>query len=162
MPYNYACQNYSKEHMARAVARSVPISTKASIEICNSIRHKSVARAKTILKDAISLRKPIRYTRFREGAGHKPGMAAGKFPKKASEHILQLIEAVEANAQFKGINTSNLEIVHIAAQDAGNVWRYGRQRRRKMKSTTIEIMVAEGKKEEKHEKKQAKAAEEKK
>lgn len=151
MGYNYSSNAYNKEHMARAIGRGLPISTKASINICNSIKHKSVARAKVILKEAIALKTPIKYTRFTEGAGHKPGMASGKYPQRASEEILALIEAVESNAQFKGLNTSDLIITHISAQDAGNVWRYGRHKRRKQKRTHIEIIVEESRKEAKSE-----------
>jgi large subunit ribosomal protein L22 len=149
MEYSYALQNYDNEHMARAVGRALPVSRKASIEIGNTIRHKTVARAKTILKEVISMKAPIKFTRFTNGAGHKPGMASGKYPQKAAEHILALVEAVESNAQFKGLNTSNLIITHFAVQFGGNAWKYGRQKRRKAKRTNIEIAVAEGKAKEK-------------
>lgn len=148
MGYNYSNKNYSKEHMARVVGRVLPISTKASIEICNNLRKKSVARAKTILKGVMTLKTPIKFTRFTSGAGHKKGIGAGKYPVKAAGEILKLLEGTESNAQFKGINTSNLIITHISAQKAGNVWRYGRFRRRKMKRTHIELIVKESKKEE--------------
>jgi outer membrane biosynthesis protein TonB len=59
--------------------------------------------------------------------------------------IRKLLETVEANAQFKGLNTSDLKIVHISANNAGNVWRYGRFRRRKMKRTDIEVVEEESK-----------------
>src|SRR3990167_5823657 len=112
MPYHYA-NEYTKEHMARAVGRSLPISWKQSVEICNAVRKRSVARAKTILKDTIAMRKPIKYTRYTHGAGHKFGIGSGKFPQKAAEHILTVIEHAEANAQFKGLNTGGLVIKAI-------------------------------------------------
>jgi len=143
MAYKYSNQKYSDEHMARASGRSLPISTKASIEICNMLRGAGLIRAKVILQDAISMQKPIEFKRFRNGAGHKKGIASGKFPVKAATEILKLLDNIEANAQFKGLNTSNLIINHILAQKGGNVWRYGRVRRRKMKRTNIEIVVEE-------------------
>ena len=143
MAGTYSNKEYRKDHMARALGKSLPISFKASIEIANSIRKKSLSRAKQILNDAIALKKPIEYTRFTNGAGHKKGIAAGKYPQKAAGEILKMLLSVEANAQFKGINTSNLIIKHISANNAGNTWRYGRHRRRKMKRTNIEIIVEE-------------------
>ena len=131
--------------MARAIGKAMPISTKASIEICNSLRGKKVASAKRILKEVIDLKSPIKFTRFTNGAGHKKGIGPGKYPTKAADEILQLIESTEANAQFKGLNTSDLIIKHISAQNAGNTWRYGRHRRRKMKRTNLEIIIEEGK-----------------
>ncbi len=135
--------------MAKGIGVDLAISTKSSIEICNRLRKKSVARAKVILQDAMDKKVPIEFTRFTNGAGHKRGIGAGRFPVNAAREILALLKNVEANAQFKGLNTSNLIIEHISAQNAGNQWRYGRHRRRKMKKTHIEVVVKEGKKEEK-------------
>ncbi len=145
MANNYSSQVYNKEHMARGIGRALPISTKASIEICNSLRKKPVAKAKTMLKDAMDLKTPIKFTRFTNGAGHKKGMMAGKYPQKAAKEIFKLIESIESNAQFKGLNTSDTIIKHISAQKGGNAWRYGRFRRRKAKRTNIEIVIEEGK-----------------
>ncbi len=147
MAYKYSNSNYKKEHMARAVGRALPISTKASIEICNSLRKKNLANAKRILNDVMRFEKPMKFTRFTNGLGHEKGMASGRYPIKAASEILGLIESCEANAQFKGLNTSSLTISSITAQNAGNVWRYGRHRRRKMKRTHIEVVLEESKQE---------------
>ncbi|MBD3164877.1 50S ribosomal protein L22 [Candidatus Woesearchaeota archaeon] len=144
MAGKYSIKEYG-ENMARAAGRALPVSTKASVEICSNLRKKTVARSKNILKGVIALAKPIKFTRFTNGAGHKKSIGAGKYPQKAAREMLKLLEAAEANAQFRGINTSGLVIKHISAYSAGNVWRYGRHRRRKMKRTNIEIVVEEGK-----------------
>ena len=149
MAYKYTVKDYNKEHMAKVAGRALPISTKAAINICNNLKKRSVAYAKMFLKEVMILKTPVKYTRFTNGAGHKRGnMAAGKYPINAAKHILKLIESVESNAQFKGLNTSNLIIVSILAQHGGNQWRHGRQRRRKMKRTHVEIIVEEGKSKE--------------
>ena len=136
MVHNYSDKDYNKEHMARVVGRALPISTKVSIEVCNRIRKNKVSRAKVILKEVVDMKTPIKFTRFMNGAGHKKGIGPGKYPQKAAGEILKIIESVEANAQFKGLNTSELIIKHISAQNAGNTWRYGRHRRRKMMQPT--------------------------
>jgi len=135
--------------MAKAVGRSMPVSTKQAIEICNTIRKMPLAKAKRLLDEVSRKKIAIKFRRFTEGAGHKPGIGAGKYPVKASKEMLALLESAEANAQFKGLNTGSLVIKHISAQDGGNVWRYGRRRRRRMKRTHIEIVLEESKKEEK-------------
>ncbi len=150
-------QNYEKEHMSRAAGRGLNVSTKASIELCNAIRGKTVGRAKAILQGVIDIKTPIRFTRFTNGVGHRRGMASGRYPAKAATEILSLLESAESNAQFKGLNTSDLLIRHISAQKGANIWRYGRIRRRKTKNTHVEIVLVEGKKKE--ERKQAKKAE---
>ncbi|HLD19063.1 MAG TPA: 50S ribosomal protein L22 [Candidatus Nanoarchaeia archaeon] len=152
MAYGYMTQNYEPKSQARAVALSLPISTKKTIEICNRIRGKQLSKAKGYLSRVMEMRQAVAYTKFNKGgAGHKPGMAVGRFPIKTAAHLLKLLDSVEANAESKGLNTGTLAIIHIAAQQGGKAMHYGRQGRRKMKRTTVEIVVAE--KEQKKEKK---------
>jgi len=139
---------YNKEHMAKVNGRSLSISTKMSIEICNFIRNKKLDWAKTELEKIAKKEKPLRLTRFNKDRGHKKGMAAGAYPIKASTEILSLLNSVEANAQFLGLNTSNLIIKKIIATQASGQWHYGRQRRRRMKRTNIELVVEETAKKE--------------
>ena len=70
----------------------------------------------------------------------------GRYPVKVSKHIIGFLNQVTANAQFKGLNTAHLIIAQIIVNKAGNQWHYGRQRRRQMKRTHIEIVVQEAKK----------------
>jgi large subunit ribosomal protein L22 len=143
--YNYPIKDYNKDHMARCVGIGLPISRKNSIEICNFIRDKKLAKAKEILKDTINLKKAIPIKRFNKNRGHKKETGPGKYPKKTAKEILQLVENVEANAQFKGLNTADLIIYHISSTKGATQWHYGRQRRRKMKRTNIVIVVKEEK-----------------
>jgi len=131
------------EHRARAVGLLMPISTKQSIEICSLIRGKNIQKAKKILNEAKDMKKPIPYTRFTEGAGHKHGIGPGKYPVKACNEILRLVNLVEANAQHKGLDTSSLEIIHVCAKKGPKSWHYGRQSRIAMKRTHVEIVVEE-------------------
>ena len=84
-------------------------------------------------------------------------MAAGRYPIKACQHILALLESAESNAQFKGLSTADLIVTHISAQKGPDTWRYGRHIRRQAKRTHIEIILEERKKakEEKPAKKKA-------
>jgi len=141
--YNYAFDKFNKESMARAVGRDLPISTKQAIEICNFARKKNLQTIKEIFRQVIKKRTAIPFRRFTEGAGHKAGMAAGKYPVKACGHLLKLLESAEINAQQKGLNTSNLLIIHICAQGGPTPWHYGRHRRRRMKRTHVEVVVEE-------------------
>jgi len=164
MRYNYSTKRYNKENMAKVVGISLPISTKFCVEICNFIRYKTTGEAKKILQDVIEGKKAIPFKIFKRDLSHKKKIGAGRYPKKAATDIVKLLESAEANAQFKGINTSNLRIAHINAHLASRPWRYGRQRRRKAKRTHIEIIVGEkktkeSKKETKKEKKISKIEE---
>ncbi|MBI2208701.1 50S ribosomal protein L22 [Candidatus Woesearchaeota archaeon] len=143
MGKNYSFSSYSKENMARVIGKSLPISFKQSIEICNFIRNKDVGYAKNVLNKVIEKKRAIPFRRFNDNMGHKNRIAAGRYPGKASKEILDLISLVEANAQFKGMNSSNLVITHINANKAATVMHYGRKRSRKAKRTNIEIVVKE-------------------
>lgn len=134
--------------MARAMGRALPISFKQSVEVCNFIRGKGVNEAKSILKKVSEKKMIVPFKRFNRDLGHKKKIGPGRFPVKTSKELLKLLEAVEANAQFKGLNTSNLTIMHICAHKASKVWHFGRKRRRQMKRTNVEVIVEESAKKE--------------
>jgi large subunit ribosomal protein L22 len=141
--YKYAFKDYNKESMARAVILASSVSTKHCIEICNHIKGRKISAAKTILNDAIELKKAIPFKRFNHNVGHKRKIGPGRYPQKACQEVLTVINSCEANAQGKGLNTSELIITHICANMASRPWRYGRARRRKTKKTHVEVVLVE-------------------
>jgi large subunit ribosomal protein L22 len=148
----------------RALGRDLAISSKQAIEICNYLRHRKVAQAKMLLEQVMEQKQALPFKRFTDGLGHKPGkMASGRYPMKASKAFIGLLESVEANAQTKGLNTNELEIIHLCAHRAHSPVHYGRNQGREFKRTHVEIVVQEtagkGKKNEqkKEVKKEAKA-----
>ena len=145
------------EHFARANSFNVPISTKQSIEISKSLRYKRTNYAISFLEEVIGLRKAVPFKTFNRDMGHKAGMSSGRFPQKAAKEFLRLVKSVEANAQFKGLNTSNLKITKLVA-NKGVVPITGGRHRRATKRTNLEIEVKEvaGKKTEEKKKKEAK------
>ncbi|MDO8642325.1 MAG: 50S ribosomal protein L22 [Candidatus Woesearchaeota archaeon] len=159
--HGYSFPDYEKGSMVRVIGRDVSISTKHSIEVCNTLRHRNIAVVKRILEDAIALKRPIPFKRYTNGAGHKPGMAAGQFPKNACTAILNLIKSLEMNAQHKGLNTSRLVIIHAVANKGARPYRISRQRGRRMKNTHLEF-VAREQKEAAPEQRKQKAKQEKK
>ena len=103
---------------ARAMAKSLKISPKHSVEICNAIRGMDVAKAKIYLEDVIEMKKSVPFKRHNRDVGHRKGMkgwAAGRYPVKASKAILSVIENAEANAEYKGMDVENLKIEHISS-----------------------------------------------
>lgn len=133
--------------MARAIGTALPISFKQSVEVCNFIKNKNINDVKKILQNVIKKETAIPFRIYNWDLGHKKKIGPGRYPEKASRTFIKLIEAVEANAQFKGLNTSNLVIAHVSAHKAGKAWHFGRKSRRRMKRTNIEIIVEEKTKE---------------
>ena len=150
----YTFRNYNEEHMARAIGMALPISFKQSVEICNFIENKNVNDAKKLLQNVSEKKIAIPFKRYIFDLGHKKKIGPGRYPEKASKEFIKLIESVEANAQFKGLNTSNLIIAHVSAHKAGKAWHYGRKTRRRMKRTNVEIVVEEKAKSQDKESKQ--------
>ncbi|MBI3026813.1 50S ribosomal protein L22 [Candidatus Woesearchaeota archaeon] len=139
----YTFINYNSEHMARAVGLGLPISLKQSVEICNFIKNRNVIDAKKILQNVIDKKLAIPFRRYNWDLGHKKKIGPGRYPEKSSKYLIKLIEDAEANAQFKGMSTSNLVISHISAHKSAKSWHYGRKSRRKMKRTNVEIVIGE-------------------
>jgi large subunit ribosomal protein L22 len=140
--YKYSTKDYNKENMARAVGINLAVSTKISVEVCDNLRGKNIEKAKLLLNNIIHEGQALPMKKFTGDRGHKRGKGAGRYPIKTAEEFLNVLESVESNAQFKGLNTSNLIISHINAQKCANAWHYGRHRT-KMKRTTIEVVVKE-------------------
>ena len=139
----YAFRAYNQEHMARAIGMALPISFKQSVEICNFIESKNVNEVKKMLQSVAEKKLAIPFKRYNWDLGHKKKIGPARYPEKASKEFIKLIENVEANAQFKGLNTSNLIIAHVSAHKAGKTWHFGRKSRRRMKRTNVEIIVEE-------------------
>ncbi len=129
-------------HIAIAKALNLPVSTKHCIEICRNLRFKDVSYAKQYLQDVAQLKRAVEFKRFVMNTAHKPGMSTGRFPAKAASEILKLIKAVEANAQFKGLNTTSLKITKLVANRAPNPFGGGRHRTG-TKRTHVEVEVKE-------------------
>ena len=113
---------YNKEvdeaKTARAMAKSLKISPKHSVEICNAIRGMEVSKAKTYLEDVMEMKKSVPFKRHNKGVGHRKGQegwASGRYPVKAAEQILKVLENAEANAEYKGMDVENLKIEHISS-----------------------------------------------
>lgn len=139
----YTFRNYNQEHMARAVVMALPISFKQSVEVCNFIKNKNTVDAKKILYNVIEQKTAVPFKRYIYDLGHKKKIGPARYPEKTSKQFIKLLEAVEANAQFKGLNTSNLAILHVSAHKSGKGWHSGRHSRRRMKRTNVEIVVEE-------------------
>ena len=149
--------NVKDEHIAKASSLNLAISTKHSIEICNFLRYKPLSFAKAYLEDVAEMKKAIPFNRFNKDMGHKKGMSAGRYPVKAAKLFLVLLNSAEANAQFKGLNTSGLKITKILSNRA-SIPSTGGRSRTGTKRTSLEIEVKEvlTKKEDKKTKKDVK------
>ena len=134
--------NVKDEHIAKASAQNLAISTKHCIEISKFLRYRPLSFAKAYIEDVIEQKKAIPFKRFNRDVGHKAGMAAGRYPVKAAKQFLALLNSVESNAQFKGLNTSGLKITKILANKA-SIPSTGGRSRTGTKRSNLEVEVKE-------------------
>ena len=133
------------ERDACAFGRSLPISTKASVEICRALREKTVTQAKEYLLKVMEQKAVVPFLRYKHNVGHRKGpYAAGRYPGKASKHILEILESAAANATNKGFARGDLVIKHISAHKGPKVMHFGRHRG-KAKRTHVQVVLTERK-----------------
>lgn len=135
--------NIEADHVAIAKAYNLPISLKKSIEICDFLRYKELKKAQRILNEVMKKKTAIPFKRYNMDTGHKPGIAAGRYPEKASSEILNLLNSAEANAENKGLDTEKLVISKLIANKGNKMFHPGRHRGIKMKRTHLEVKLEE-------------------
>jgi len=119
--------DYDPLTQVRASGREVDISPKAAREICKVIKGMSIAKAKKFLEDVIAKRQPVPFRRYKKEVPHRSSQFkfhAGGYPVKAAEEILKVIKNLESNAEFKGLNTEKMIIIHAATMKGMKVKRY--------------------------------------
>jgi len=144
----YSFQKYDKEKMCRAKAFFMPVSAKHSREIAKFIVRKNALKVMNELEQVQKLKLVVPFTRFKKDMGHKRGIAAGRYPVKASKYIAELLKNALANAKQKGFAEQDMVITHVNASLSLP------KERRRGKFTTFEIVLenAPAKKEKKQEK----------
>ena len=122
--YGYRVSTEKAAATAKASLREVTPSPKASIEVCRQIRGMMLPKARLLLEDVVEKRRSVPFRRHVRGVGHRKGSSSGRYPVKAARHILNLLDNLQNNAEFKGLDPSKLRIVHIQAQRGRKLKRY--------------------------------------
>ncbi len=135
-----------KTSTAEVYGKSLPISTKISVEICDAIRGEGLTKAKSFLNEIVLMKRPLALKKFNRERPHKRGnIAAGRYPIKTGREFLRLLDSAGSNAENKGLDINNLVVKFAKADRAERRWRTGRKGRMVMKSTHVRIIVEERK-----------------
>ncbi len=116
--FSYSFQNYDKAKHVRASLRDADISHKHAREVCKAIKNMSVSRARDYLEDVIALKQPVPFRRYKLEVGHRSqlqGFPAGRYPVKTAKAFLKLLDNIEANAEYKGMDVDRLKIIHASS-----------------------------------------------
>lgn len=115
----YSVKEIDPARSVRCSGRELRISPKAASEICRTIKGMRIDEAKKLLEAVIAKKRPIAYRRYKTEVPHKSHSErwhAGRYPKNAASKILGLLEEMQSNAEYKGLDTDRLRIVHAASQ----------------------------------------------
>jgi len=110
------------ETTAKAMLRERQMSHKHSKAIAREIKGKTAAEAVEYLEAVIAEEQSVPFREHNSGVGHRndiDGWDAGRYPEKASEGFLDLLENAVGNADEQGFDGENMEIMHVAAHKVG-------------------------------------------
>jgi large subunit ribosomal protein L22 len=149
--YSIITETLDPEKTAKASGREIKVSHKHAREVCKTIKGMTLTNAKNYLRDVMDKKKAVPITRYNKKVGHRHGLVksfAGRYPIKASEKILKVIQAAEANAENKGLDVDRLRILHAAAYPGTKIKRFtprahGRASPKYETLTHVEIVLQE-------------------
>jgi large subunit ribosomal protein L22 len=137
---------------AKAMLRERQMSHKHSKAIAREIKGMTAGEAVSYLEAVIDGEQPVPFKQHNSGVGHRSGIDgwdAGRFPAKASEAFLDLLENAIGNAEHQGFDGEDMEIMHVAAHKVGE--QEGRQPRAMGRASAwntpevdVELILEEG------------------
>ena len=112
--HHYAFNNFDNTKHVHAALREKAISHKHAREIAVTINGMSVEKARDYLLNEIQLKVCVPFKRYKKAVGHKsdPGVMSGRYPQKAATEILKLLDNLESNAEYKGMDLDRLKIIN--------------------------------------------------
>ncbi len=149
--YSVIEEMLNPEKTAKASGRELKVSHKAAREICKAIKGMMLNQAKQYLRDVAVKKKAVPYMRYNKKLPHRHGIVnafCGRYPVKASQQILDILESAQSNAENKGLDVDRLRIFHAAAYQGIKMKRYtprahGRASPKYDTTTHVEIVLDE-------------------
>ncbi len=117
--WGYSIKELDPDRTVKCAGRELRISPKAATEICRTIKGMRLEQAKELLEGVTEGRVPIAYRRYNKEVAHRSQdtrFAAGRYPIRAAKGILRMLEQLESNAEYKGLDVDRLKIMHAASQ----------------------------------------------
>ncbi len=115
MKLNFSIET-SPEKTSRAMGKELHISKKHAHEIATAIKGMKLAAAREFLENVVALKQAVPYKRYTRNIPHKKGMCTGRYPQKAAKEVLSVLKNAESNATYKGLDSGNMKIVHVATK----------------------------------------------
>ena len=124
--FGYAFQNYDRTMHVRASAREKDISHKHAREVAVAVKGLSIDKARDYLLAVISKQRAVAFRRYKNQVGHKadPGMMAGRYPQKTAKEFIKVLDNLESNAEYKGMDLDRIKIVNVTVHKGMLVKRF--------------------------------------
>ena len=115
--YDYAFQNFDSTRHVRASIREKKISHKHAREVATAIKGLTIEKARDYMISVVAKDRAIPFRRFKNQVGHRsdPGMMSGRYPEKTAKEFLKLLDNLESNAEYKGMDIDRLKIINATA-----------------------------------------------
>ncbi len=115
MKLNYSIEPVA-EKTSKALGKELHISRKHAHEIASAIKGMKLENAREFLEDVAALKRAVPYKRYTRNVPHRKGMCTGRYPQKAAKEFLRVLKNAESNATYKGLDSENLRITHVATK----------------------------------------------
>jgi large subunit ribosomal protein L22 len=124
--FKYAFQNYDKTKHVRSALREKTISHKHAREIAVAIKGMSIEKARDYLQDVVRLKRAVAFRRYNNEVGHKSdtGIMSGRYPQKAANEFIKLLDNLESNAEYRGMDLDRLRIVNATVHKGRKLQRF--------------------------------------
>jgi large subunit ribosomal protein L22 len=108
--FQYSFQNFDRSKHVRAALREKSISHKHAREV------------------AVAIKIAVPYRRYKNEVAHRSnirdGYCAGRFPQKTAKEVLKLIDNLESNAEYKGMDLDSLKIISAVVHKGTKIERF--------------------------------------
>lgn len=125
--WGYSITPTNPDVTVKASARELRVSPKHATEVCSTIKGMKLYQAKTYLQNVVAKKQPVPIRKHKKKIPHRRGLQkayAGRYPVKAAQKVLQVLENAEANAEYKGLDTERLKIIYASAHPGMKIKRY--------------------------------------
>ena len=126
--YSYSFTNFDKTKHVRSALREKDISHKHAREVALAIRGMSIEKAREFLESVIAKQIAVPYRRYNNEVAHRSnirdGFFAGRFPKKTAMEFLKLLDNLESNGEYKGMDLDRLKIVSAVTHKGTKLERF--------------------------------------
>ena len=110
------------DETAKAMLRERQMSHKHSKALAREIKGMTAGEAQEYLEAVIAGERSVPFRQHNSGVGHRDdieGWDAGRYPEKAAEAFLDLLENGINNAEHQGFEGEEMTIAHVAAHKVG-------------------------------------------